>query len=297
MVSPYAACRNDRRHAPGLADRRLAARQRHVLEVADPLEPDEIGDAGTRRPRRCRRRRSRCRRTRRRSPRSSSPLSARQLAMCAWWCCTATRSTPVARQGVRGRAIVGVEVVGDHAGRRARAAARGARPCPSHARHARSSPRSPRCWLRNTSRSRTSAKTFLSSPPTARIGRPSPVAARSRAARSPARASGGRSARRSPARPSRRSARGSGGRERGRRRRSRAAEPARPRRRWRSARPAVAAGHHERHTDRLEQEVVQRRVRQHHPELTQASEPPRRPARGAAASWRCRGARSAARSS
>ena len=33
----------DGRHAPGLADRGLAARQRHALEVTDPLEPDEIG--------------------------------------------------------------------------------------------------------------------------------------------------------------------------------------------------------------------------------------------------------------
>ena len=92
---------------------------RHRRQVAGPARTRPGRRPGTRRPRSCRRCRSRCRRTRPRSPGRSAPLSARQDAMCAWWCWTPTSSRSVSVgevERVLGRQVVRVQVVRDQLG-------------------------------------------------------------------------------------------------------------------------------------------------------------------------------------
>ena len=209
-----------------LADRRVAAGQRHVAQVRDPVEASRSARAGPRRPRSPRRFRSRCRRTRSRSPRhpAASPCSAITATTCAWWCCTSATSHGPARARLRPPAgLVAGMGVGDDACR-VDLVHRGELRRPS-ARTPRASRRCPcrRC-AGSAMRHGPSARqnVFLSSPPTASsVDRD--TAARSAAART--RASGGSAAppRRPRARRSRRRARGSAGRGRATRRRARPA--------------------------------------------------------------------------
>ena len=173
--------------ARGPRPRRPAAAR---LEVTDPLESNEIGDAGIHRPTHCRRCRSRCRPTRPRSP--GRPCRCpRGSSRCA-------RDGAARRRGPRPRAI-SAYAVERYPGWRSWATTVGSSSSsrskcwtiPSHARHARSSPRSPRCWLKNTSRSTDQREDVLELPADGQDRPPRRRAARrSRAAHSPARASG-----------------------------------------------------------------------------------------------------------
>ena len=145
-------------------------------------------------------------------------------------------------------------------------------------------------WCETHARpSRASANVCLSSAPTASSGGASATRERRRAR---TRASAARSARR--ARPSRRRACGSGGRAAGTgprcRRAARSASSSRERDRLVGD---VAAGHHQRHPDVGQQQVVQRRVGQHHAEVVGARRHRRRDARAGAAGRDARSARSA----
>ena len=120
--SPQRLLQPRARHPPRLADRLLAARHPHRAQVPGALEAGQVARRAARRPTRRRRARSRCRRRSRRPP--GPPRRARPgtAARCAWWCWTATWRDALALERVLGREVLRVQVVGDHLGRDRRTA-------------------------------------------------------------------------------------------------------------------------------------------------------------------------------
>ena len=219
MASPYAACRKTAamRHGsrtaaspPGIGD---------LLEVARALEPVQIRQRGTRRPTRARRCRSRCRPRRRRS-RGRRPRCRPGSSRCGRGDAGRQRArTPSSDRGVGRRAIAGMEIVGDDAGRELEQALEvgdRVRPGPVCALIAKIA----EVLAEEHLAAADQRERALELPATGqdRLGRRR-GSARSRAARSRARGAGrpGRRRRRAP--PSRRSAPRSAGREPGRDRR------------------------------------------------------------------------------
>ena len=156
--------------APGLADRRLAAGQRHRLQVGDALEAGEVAAQELAAPERAVGAVARAVEDERRAPAPVSPCSARQAAAWAWWCWTPTSSASCSSahfvdrySGCRSCAIdagvdvehrqVEVEISAERRGRRAR--------CRGRRGAARGAPRSPRA----------TQKVLFSSAPTATSGR------------------------------------------------------------------------------------------------------------------------------
>ncbi len=103
-------------HPPRLADRLGAAGQPHRQQRARPLEAGEVADQELAAPDRAVGAVARCRRRSRRRP-AGSPCSASAAARWAWWCWTPTGSTSLALERVLGRQVLGVQVVRDHLGR------------------------------------------------------------------------------------------------------------------------------------------------------------------------------------
>src|SRR6266511_3376244 len=154
--------------APGLSDRRLAARQRHRLQPGEPLELDEVAAEQLPAPEHAVRSVTRAVEDERQAG-PVWPCSARQAAACAWWCCTPTSSASCSS----------AHFVARYSGCRSYAITSGRTPWPCiyrvrslwNARYASSVSRSPRCGERNASRPCATQNVLFSSAPAATIGR------------------------------------------------------------------------------------------------------------------------------